>query len=347
VLFLSFGGPQTPDEIMPFLESVTRGRGIPKERLAGVAEHYRHIGGRSPINEITSQQAEGLRERLRIAGRPRDVYIGQRHSAPYIESALREMAANGIERCVGFITAAYRCEASLERYVAAVEEARIKIGPAAPRVDFVGPWFDHPFFVSAISERIRELNAPEESPWVFTAHSVPCAMAKESTYVEELRHTADLVAKTWGRREWTLAFTSRSGRPTDAWLEPDISKVIKEHAAQGVRELTLIPIGFLADHVEVLYDLDIEAKATADSLGVFLHRASTVGDHPIFLDMIADVVEHGAPADSALGRISESTVFRNGRHAQKITKDSKQCFCFPGDPSAPCLLSQTLRARGL
>ncbi len=332
VLFLSFGGPENADEIMPFLESVTRGRGIPKERLAGVAEHYHHMGGKSPINEITRRQADGLRAKL--AGRA--VYLGQRHSAPSIESALRKMLADGVKSALGFCTAAYRCEASLERYVAAVDEARGKIGAAAPNVEFVGPWFDHPKFIAAISARIKALGASADAPWVFTAHSIPCAMAKESNYVEELRETAGLVAKACGRSDWSLAFTSRSGRPTDAWLEPDISKVIRARAARGVRALTLIPIGFIADHVEVLYDLDIEAKAAADAVGMTLQRAATVGDHRLFIEMMADVVEKG-PADSDLGRSSSSTVFRDGRIGRKVGLDSKTCYCFPEGPDAPCL----------
>ncbi|NNN04835.1 MAG: ferrochelatase [Elusimicrobia bacterium] len=337
VLMLSFGGPENPAEIMPFLEDVTRGRGIPRKRLEGVAEHYRHMGGRSPINEITRRQAEALRRKFLAAGAPRAVYVGQRHSAPFIEETLRRMAQDGVTSAVGFCTAAYRSEASLERYVAAVENARARLGPAAPRVDFVGPWFDHPLFVAALAARIRELAAPEDAPTVFTAHSIPCAMAKESTYVEELRATAALVAAARGLRDWTLAFTSRSGRPTDAWLEPDVSRVIRAKAAQGVTALTMVPLGFVADHVEVLYDLDVEAKACADDVGVTLHRAATVGDHPLFIDMIADAVEAGAPSDPALGRSSVATVFRDGRRVAKVGADSRVCFCFPDDRNAPCL----------
>lgn len=337
VLFLSFGGPENPGEIMPFLEHVTRGRGIPRDRLEGVAEHYRHIGGRSPINEITRRQAEALRRKFLAGGAPRAVYLGQRHSAPFIEETLRRMAQDGVKSAVGFCTAAYRSEASLERYVAAVEDARTRIGPDAPRVDFVGPWFDHPLFIAAIAARMQELAAPQDAPTVFTAHSIPCAMAKESTYVEELRATAALVAAARGLRDWTLAFTSRSGRPTDAWLEPDVSRVIRARAAQGVKALSLVPLGFVADHVEVLYDLDVEAKACADSVGMTLHRAATVGDHPLFIDMIADVVAVGEPEDPALGRSSVATVFRDGRRAAKVGASARSCFCFPDDPNAPCL----------
>lgn len=325
VLFLSFGGPDGPDDILPFLEIVTRGRGIPRERLLGVAEHYRHMGGKSPINEITRRQADGLRAALAAAGDARKVYLGQRNWHPFIEEALKLMRADGVKEALAFCTAPYRCEASLERYVEAVAAARAAVGPDAPVIRFVGPWFDHPAFVDAIVARVREKTVPADAPWIFTAHSIPCAMAKSSAYVEELRAVAGLVAARLGRKDWSLAYTSRSGNPRDAWLEPDISKVIAAAAQKGVKDLFLIPIGFVADHVEVLYDLDVEAKAAADKLGVRLHRAGTVGDHPDFARMIAQVVRAGAPADAAA---AESSAVSGA--------DPARCYCFPGEAEPPC-----------
>lgn len=336
VLIVSFGGPESPEEILPFLERVTRGRGIPRERLLGVAEHYRRIGGRSPINAITRRQAEALGAELARRGDSRPVYVGQRHAAPFLEETLARMRDDGISSAVGFCTAAHRSEASLERYVAAVAAARAAVGPGAPEVSFTGPWFDHPLFVEAIAERIREADLPPDAPWVFTAHSIPCAMAKESVYVEELTETARLVAGRLGKKDWRLAYTSRSGSPRDAWLEPDVSKAIAALAASGVREAAVIPIGFVADHVEVLYDLDVEAKAAADKAGLRLRRAATVGDHPAFIAMIADAVRAGAPADAALAIGSAATRFRDGRAAVKIGRDSPLCRCFPDDPHPPC-----------
>lgn len=333
VLFVSFGGPDKPEDIVPFLEIVTRGRGIPRERLDGVAEHYRHIGGRSPINEITRRQAEALRGALAKAGDRRPVYLGQRNWHPFLEETLARMRDDGVRRATGFITAPYRCEASLERYVEAVEAARAKVGAGAPEVEFVGPWFDHPSFIEAIAARAREKGFPAGAEWVFTAHSIPCAMAKESAYVSELRETAALVAAKLGLRSWRLAYTSRSGDPRSAWLEPDISKVI---AAGGARDMVLIPIGFVADHVEVLYDLDVEAKAAADAAGVRLHRCETVGEHPSFIAMIADVLSPGAPSGGDLSLSSASTRFRDGRLEAKADPGSSVCYCFPGDANPPC-----------
>jgi ferrochelatase len=335
ILFISFGGPEKPEDVMPFLEIVTRGRGIPRERLLGVAEHYRRMGGKSPINEITRRQAAALRAALAASGDRRPVYLGQRNWHPFLEDALRRMRDDGVKRAVGFCTAAYRSEASLERYAAAVAAAREAVGPGAPEVAFVGPWFDHPLFIEALVSRARELRVPAEAAWVFTAHSIPCAMAKESVYVEELRATAGLVAAALGLKGWTLAFTSRSGGPRDAWLEPDVSKVIARLAGEGVRDAAVIPFGFVADHVEVLYDLDVEAKAAADKAGVRLHRAGTVGEHPSFIAMIAEVARR-EPPDAALAIDSTASRTADGRALTKVGRESAACFCFPGEAEPPC-----------
>jgi len=326
VFFISFGGPEKREDVMPFLEIVTRGRGIPAGRLQEVAHHYDEMGGASPINAITAAQAEALKKVLAERKMPYPVYIGQRNWHPFIEDTLRRMMVDGIKRAIGFVTAAHRCEASLERYIKAVDEAREKIGPGAPEIDYVDPWFNHPLFIEAICQRIQEEMTPSPSPlpkgrgptsmstsgteplafslqgeggrrpdeglpWVFTAHSIPTPMAEASRYVQELETTARLVCQKLGRAQWTLAYTSRSGRPTDPWLEPDVCDVIRAQAEKGVRDIVLIPIGFVADHVEVLYDLDVEAAQVARETGVKLHRAKTVGDHPVFIHMIADVIQ--------------------------------------------------------
>jgi ferrochelatase len=301
VFFISFGGPEKSEDIRPFLEIVTHGRRIPPERIDDVAHHYEVIGGASPINVITNRQAEGLHKQLGDV----PVYVGNRNWHPFIEDTLRKMAADGIRRAIGFPTAAHRTEASWERYVNAVETARQKIGPSAPVITYVGPWFDHPLFIEAIAARIHDVKAPGSATWIFTAHSIPVPMAKASRYVQELEATATLICIRFGVKNWRLAYTSRSGAPTDPWLEPDVCDHIRELAQEGVRDVLAIPIGFVADHVEVLFDLDVEAKEAAQKVGVTLHRAQTVGDHPLFIQMIADVIKKAAvppQIPSPLGR---------------------------------------------
>jgi protoporphyrin/coproporphyrin ferrochelatase len=232
---------------------------------------------------------------------------------------LRQMGQDGIEKAIGFITAAHRTEASLQRYMRAVEAAQQKIGPMAPVIEYVDAWFDHPLFIEATCERIQEVLhgdgeterrgdgepqpsatqvapspgrpvTPPEDAWIFTAHSIPSPMAAESNYVGELCRTAERVCEKMRREEWSLAYSSRSGRPEDPWLEPDICAAIREKAADGIKEILVVPIGFVADHVEVLFDLDVEAKEAAKKAGVRLKRAGTVGEHPKFFTMMADVV---------------------------------------------------------
>ncbi len=335
ILFLSFGGPEGPEEIMPFLESVTRGRGIPRERLLGVAEHYRQMGGKSPINEITRQQARLLSEELARRGDPRAVVVGQRHAAPFTIDAMREIDKLGAREAIALCTAPYRSEASVARYSAAVEEARALMGGGAPRVRFVGSWFDHPRFISALASRARQAQAPRDAALLFTAHSIPCALAKRSVYVEELRETCALVARELGRERWTLAYTSRSGDPRDAWLEPDAKSVLAELAAAGARDALVVPVGFVADHVEVLYDLDVDARAAAQAAGLRLHRAATVGDHPDFIGMLADVVQAGPRGGDAWAVASDRCATRAGRTLCAVGAGGA-CLCFPGREDAPC-----------
>jgi protoporphyrin/coproporphyrin ferrochelatase len=301
VFFISFGGPEKREDIFPFLEIVTRGRGIPRERLEEVAHHYEAIGGASPINAITRRQATGLRKILAENNTPLPVYIGHRNWHPFIEDTLRQMSQDGVQKAVGFITAAHRAEASFERYLRVVEEAQQKIGALAPVIDYVDPWFHHPLFIEAICERIQEVLSGDggtKSALIFTAHSIPAPMAAESNYVGELRRTAELVCEQLRRDEWSLAYSSRSGKPTDPWLEPDVCHAIQDKAAEGQKDIVIAPIGFVADHVEVLFDLDVEAKEAAEKSGVRLRRAPTVGEHPKFLAMMADVVQKRLRAPS-------------------------------------------------
>jgi ferrochelatase len=293
VLLIGFGGPERSEEIRPFLDRVTRGRPIPRERYEEVVRHYEAIGGRSPFNEVTNRQAAALRAQLRRAAIGAPVVIGFRNAAPCLEDTLAQLARDGVRRVLGFVLAAYRCEASWDRYLQNIEAARARIGAAAPAVDYVGPWHAHPLFIEAASERVADALARLEpadrgrAQVIFSAHSIPVAMAAASAYVEELTDSARLVAERLGRPAWTLAFQSRSGSPRDPWLEPDVRDVLR--GLRG-RAAVVAPIGFLSDHVEVLYDLDVEAKAVAREVGVTMVRAATVGDHPRFIEMTAALI---------------------------------------------------------
>ena len=312
VLLIAFGGPEKPDDVRPFLDIVLRGRPVPRDRYEEVVRHYEVIGGRSPLNELTFRQRDALAAELARRGEPLPVYVGMRNWSPFIETTVRRMHDDGVRRAIGVILAAHRTEASWERYTGAIDAARAALGPAAPVVDYAGPWYDHPLFIETMVRRTEEALAalasagapaadaatapgaspvPDASPaLVFTAHSIPRAMAESSPYVAELMTSCRLVAGALGRSDFTLAYQSRSGSPRDPWLGPDVNDVIRDHARAGRRAIVLVPIGFVCDHVEVLYDLDVEARATAAAAGVRLARATTANDHPAFIRMLADVV---------------------------------------------------------
>ncbi len=293
VLLIGFGGPTRRGEIRPFLDNILRGRPIPKERYEEVVHHYEVMGGRSPYNEETVRQADALRARLRRDSIEVPVVVGMRNWDPYLLATLRDLTARHSKKILGFILAAHRCEASWERYQAAVEDARANIGPEAPQIEYPESWHTHPKFLEAVAERVIEAFAKLDQPdakraeLIFTAHSIPVPMDAASGYADQIRESATAVASQLARDSWSLAFQSRSGAPRDPWLEPDISNAIR--ALEG-RPAVVMPIGFLCDHVEVLYDLDVEAAKTAAECGVRMVRAGTVADHPAFIDMMADIV---------------------------------------------------------
>ncbi len=297
VLIIGFGGPTRRDEIRPFLDNVLRGRPVAKERYEEVVRHYEHLGGRSPYNEITLRQASALRAELDRNGPQIPVFVGMRNWEPYLAGAIREMAARGVRRALGFIMAAHRSEASWDRYQQNVRDAREEVGAAAPEVDYPAPWHTHPLFIQAAAARVSEAlgrldaHSHPHVNLIFTAHSIPLAMGSAGPYVEQLTESARLVARAAGIQAWTLAFQSRSGNPRDAWLEPDIGDAIRKLGAG--RCAIVMPIGFLCDHVEVLYDLDVEAARIAREAGVWMVRAPTVGDHPLFIKMMASIVRRG------------------------------------------------------
>jgi protoporphyrin/coproporphyrin ferrochelatase len=301
VLLVAFGGPTAPHEIRPFLEIVTHGRGIPAERLDEVAHHYAQMpGGRSPLAELTLAQARGLQQTLAQAGPALPVFVGMRNWHPFLHETLVEMAGKGARRALAVILSPLRTEASWDRYMQDVAEARARVRDA-PEVGFAPAWFENSRFVAAVADRasaaFREVPTETRAwtPLVFTAHSVPTAMADVSPYVSDLTAAARAVVRRLGHTRWSIAYQSRSGSPRQPWLEPDIADVLRRLAADGERHAVVVPIGFVCDHVEVLYDLDVEACRVATGAGLELHRAAAVNDHPEFVAMLADLVRgvHG------------------------------------------------------
>jgi ferrochelatase len=298
VLVVSFGGPQGPDDIRPFLANVLRGRRVSPERVEEVAHHYELFGGVSPITAITRRQAEGLRIRLAQAGHPLPVYVGMRNWHPLLPDAMREMRAAGHRRAIGFITAAQHSYSSCQQYRENVMAARVELLENGQDVDvtFAGSWFDHPLFVAANAAHVRAAIARlpprvrSRARLVCTAHSIPVQMATLSRYEDQLRESARLVAEQTGVREWTVVYQSRSGRPGDPWLEPDVCDYLRQERAAGLEAAVICPIGFVCDHIEVLYDLDREAADVGRQIGLSMARAEAVNDDPLFLDMMADVV---------------------------------------------------------
>jgi protoporphyrin/coproporphyrin ferrochelatase len=293
VLLIGFGGPTRSEEIRPFLDNILRGRPIPKERYEEVVHHYEVMGGRSPYNELTMRQADALRGRLRRDAIEIPVVVGMRNWPPYIVEAMRDLVHHRKRRVLGFILAAHRCEASWERYQVAVDAARSEIGSDAPQVEYPQPWHTHPKFIEAAVARVIEAlarldqNEAKRAELIFTAHSIPVPMDSASGYADQIRESAAAVASKLKCDSWQLAFQSRSGAPRDPWLEPDIGDAIRK--LDG-RPAIVMPIGFLCDHVEVAYDLDVEAAKIARECGVKMIRAGTVADHPAFIDMMAKIV---------------------------------------------------------
>ena len=300
VLLVSFGGPKGPDDVRPFLANVLRGRRVSPERVEEVAHHYEHFGGISPISALTQQQADGLRARLADEGRPLPVYVGMRNWHPFLADTLREMSDAGIRRAVGIILAAQHSYSSCQQYKENVADARAALRESGrPDVDitYVESWFDHDLFVETHAAHVRDAlgRLPAElrtgARLIFTAHSIPSPMAEASLYRQQLRAGAERVAARAGMRDWTLVYQSRSGRPQDPWLEPDICDYLRQEQAAGLKAAVISPIGFVCDHIEVLWDLDEEAAHTCREIGIAMARAETANADPRFIEMLADVVQ--------------------------------------------------------
>ncbi len=293
VLLLSFGGPEGRDDVMPFLENVLRGRDVPRERLLEVAHHYDLFGGKSPINGQNRALLAALRADFDAHGLHLPLYWGNRNWHPLLADTLRAMQRDGVRRALGFVTSAYGSYSGCRQYLEDVARAREAVGEGAPEVSKLRLFYDHPLFVEACAERLRDaLARAGRARLLFTAHSIPLVMASTSRYEDQLRETCGLVARAVGRGDsWELVFQSRSGPPSQPWLEPDVLARLRRLHAEGAREVVLAPIGFVSDHMEVVYDLDTEAQGLARELGLTLVRAATVGTHPAFVTMVRELVE--------------------------------------------------------
>jgi ferrochelatase len=317
LLIVGFGGPEKREDVIPFLENVTRGRNIPRERLLAVAEHYYHFGGKSPINDHVRQLIAALKPELQRRGIDLPIAWGNRNWHPYLADTMRELTDAGVGRALALVLATYSSYSSCRQYLEDIERARAAVGTAAPSVDKIRVFYNHSGFIEANADHLRAALAEipaerrESAHVAFTAHSIPLSMATNCRYEEQLRETCRLVCERLGIADsrYALVYQSRSGRPTDPWLEPDILDHLAALSSRGVRDVVVLPIGFLSDHLEVLYDLDFEALEKSRELGLNMVRAATVGTHPVFVSMLADLIQErlaDVPRREAVGRFGPS-----------------------------------------
>ncbi|MGZ4257839.1 MAG: ferrochelatase [Gaiellaceae bacterium] len=313
LLVVAFGGPEGPDDVIPFLENVTRGRGVPHERLLEVAKHYDLFGGVSPINAQNRELIAAVERELAEHAIDLPVYFGNRNWHPLLTDTLREMRDDGVRKALAFFTSPFSSYSGCRQYRENIFEAQQEVGPDAPEVLKLRLFHNHPGLVEANVDRLRAAlgELPGElrgdASVAFTAHSIPAAMAKSCAYEAQLRETARLVADAAGVAEHDVVYQSRSGSPHAPWLEPDVCDHLRALAARGARAVVLAPLGFVSDHLEVLYDLDHEAREVADELGLAMVRAGTPGTHPAFVSMIRELIGErlgeGVPQRS-LGRLA-------------------------------------------
>jgi ferrochelatase len=291
LLVVSFGGPEKHEDVIPFLENVLRGRNVPRERMLAVAEHYYHFDGRSPINDQNRELVAKLREAIDIP-----VYWGNRNWHPMLADTVRQMRDDGIGRAIALATSAFGSYSGCRQYLEDIDRARAEV-EGAPLIDKIPPFSGEPLFIEAMIDRVRAaLTELPDGRLIFTAHSVPISMAQSSPYVAQLEDACAAVARGVGRTDWKLVYQSRSGPPGHPWLEPDICDYLREIRADCV----IVPIGFLSDHMEVMYDLDTEARAVCQELGVRMVRAGTAGTHPAMIRMIEELAGR-EPASCAAG----------------------------------------------
>ncbi|HTA47853.1 MAG TPA: ferrochelatase [Verrucomicrobiae bacterium] len=297
ILVVSFGGPESREDVIPFLENVLRGRNIPRERMLAVAEHYYHFEGKSPINQQTRELIAALEAELERNGPKLPIYWGNRNWRPLLPETLRQMKKDGIQRALAFVTSAYSSYSGCRQYREDIARARSEVGAGEPEVEKLRAFFNHPAFIEATVERVGDAlravpaDARENVQIVYLAHSIPVSMADSSDYVKQLEEVRGLVSGALGQKNDVLVYQSRSGAPGQPWLEPDILDYLRRVEAENLASaLVLAPIGFISDHMEVVYDLDVEARKLCDSLGLPMTRARTVGVHPKFIGMIRELI---------------------------------------------------------
>jgi ferrochelatase len=294
LLVVSFGGPEGMEDVIPFLENVLRGRNVPRERMLQVAHHYELFGGVSPINQQNRNLIAALEKEFAEHGPRLPIYWGNRNWHPLLPDTLRQMTADGIRNALAFVTSAYSSYSSCRQYLQNISDAQAAVGPDAPRVEKLRVFYKHPLFIEANVDHVRaalnQFEQPGSAHLVFTAHSIPESMAANCDYVSQLAHTGALIAREVKFAKWHLVYQSRSGSPMQPWLGPDICVHLRALRDEGVTNVVVAPIGFVSDHMEVVYDLDVEARKVADEIGMKMVRAATAGTHPSFVRMIRELV---------------------------------------------------------
>jgi protoporphyrin/coproporphyrin ferrochelatase len=336
ILLVSFGGPESREDVIPFLQNVLRGRNVPHERMLEVAEHYYHFDGVSPINEQNRELIKALRAKLPQMGVSLPIYWGNRNWQPFLLDAISEMKQAGVKRALAFVTSTFSCYSGCRQYRENILQACEMVGGDSPRIDKLRVFYNHPLWIDTMTDRVNEalVQIPSalsaQTPILFTAHSIPMGMAANSNYMQQLNESCRLVAERIANKDWQLVFQSRSGPPSQPWLEPDVNDAIRSVAkTNDSKYVIVVPIGFISDHMEVLFDLDYEASATCEELGMKLIRAGTAGTHPKFVELIGQLVleRMGACPKSAIGN------FPPNHDVCPV-----DC-CLPGRPATPATTS--------
>jgi len=311
ILLVSFGGPEGPGEVLPFLENVLRGKNVPRERMLEVVEHYQQFGGVSPINAQNRALIAALRTELDAAGINLPIYWGNRNWNPMLTDTLREMRTDNRQRAIAFFTSMFSCYSGCRQYRENIQVAQEEVGEGAPLVEKVRKGFNHPLFIKAQAELVlkglEQIDAPKRAAakLLFTAHSIPMSMADNSNYVKQLTEAAKLVATAVGSENWELVFQSRSGPPQQPWLEPDVCDRIDALAFSGTTDVVIIPLGFVSDHMEVLFDLDTEAKDICEKHSIGMVRIPAVGTHPSFVRMIRELIQERLESRSTRATVGD------------------------------------------